>query len=289
MLLLSVEKIKENPLQPRKFFDQASIEELAMSINTNGLLQPILVEDCADGTYILVSGERRLRAVKYLGLRTISAIIRERSNHGGRELLVSAIVENVQRENMNQIDTARAYQRLHDEFHMTWIEISLMVGKNHSIILNLVTLLKLDPEIIEMIQMDQLSHQNELARALLKIPDREARIKLARKISLTGMTVKNAVMVAGRVAEMYGSKLELEGAKSPAMRLAQRRYPGLTEKTAPRGWSALQQVGKALPWEYLAGTITLTCDACSLSEMANESTCRECPLVEFLGKLVTHV
>ena len=284
-----VARIVPNPNQPRKEFNQETLQELADSILENGLLQPVNVEDAGDGTYILVSGERRWRAVQLLGWNNIPAIVRERSNHNGRELLLHAVAENIQRENMNPIDEAEACQRMHDEFDMSWTEIGRKTGKNSGHITQLTILLKLDPEIRGLVRADKLTHMYNVAQALLNIPNRDARIALARKIATNKLTNKAAVIAAEKVAQLYASeRLQLGDAGSPAMKLAQVRHPGISKSSAPSGWNALVQMGKVPEWSGVTQAITKTCGACTLAPMASKATCGECPLVDYLNRLVAN-
>jgi ParB family chromosome partitioning protein len=279
-----------NPNQPRSVFDQASIDELAQSIRENSLLQPIVVEDAGDGTYILVGGERRLKAVQSLGWSDIPATIRERSNHGGRELLLHAVIENVQREDMSPIDEAAAYQRMHDEFGMTWVEISLKVGKSASRIGQVVVLLKYDEEIQEMIKSGKFSHQAEVARAVQRIPSKEARIGLAERAASKSMTGKQIIESAEKLELLLsGEKIELCGAKSPAMALVNRKHPNADEENAPSGWNALRQINRLPAWSTVVDATTRACNGCALVSMASRTTCGECPLVDFLERVINHV
>lgn len=287
--LIPVTKITPNPNKPRKVFDETSLRELAQSIAENDLLQPITVEDNLDGTYTLVGGERRWRAFQLLGRTDIPASVRARSNHGGRELLIHGIVENVQRENMNPVDEAEAYQRLHKEFGMSWIEIGLKLGKNSSVIGQRARILKLEPEIVEMIRTGKLTHLPELATALLRIPDPKARIKLAHKIADGGMTLRQAIAAANKVAAMLGAPpTDKGGAQSMAMHLVRSKHPTATfdEDTPPARWNALSETGQAPPWAQVTEAVTKSCQACPLADIANHETCGVCPLVEFLHRLV---
>jgi ParB family chromosome partitioning protein len=285
---IPVERIIANPNQPRTTFDDQSIRELADSIAQNELLQPILVEDNQDGYYTLVGGERRLRAFKLLKRASIPAIVREKSNHGGRELLIHAVIENVQREDMNALDEAEAYQRMHTEFKMGWDEIAKRTGKHPASIQHRTILLKLDKDIQQMIRAGRLTAIADVARALLCIPETRARINMATKIVEARMTIKQAVASAKSYAAIIRStRIEIGTAESPAMRLAQRSTrQAIDEKQAPAGWDALKQAGKVPPWVLVADSVTNTCRGCSLSEHANESVCRDCPMVDFLKALI---
>jgi ParB family chromosome partitioning protein len=285
---IPVSKVLPNPNQPRTTFNEEAITELAESIQENDLLQPILVEDNQNGTFTLVGGERRLRAFQSLGRETIPAQVRQKSNHGGRELLLHAVIENVQREEMSPLDEAAAYQRLHLEFGMAWDEISKRVGKHSTAIQSRIILLKLDQDIQGLIRSEKLTPNAEVARALLGIPNSKERVMAAHKIVETRLTVKQAIAAAKHFAEITKSnRLEIGKAKSPAMRLAQSKSKqDFDEQTSPKGWNALKQAGQVPPWAMVSEKVTQTCKRCSLSEHANETVCRECPLVDFLTMLV---
>jgi ParB family chromosome partitioning protein len=290
MAQIPVTKIIRNPQQPRTEFNPDSLAELAQSIETTGLIQPIIVEDNGDGTYTLVGGERRLRAHQLLGREIIEANVRARSNHGGRELLVMGLVENVQREDMNPIDEAEAYQRLRDEFDMPWADISKKIGKGVSAMQQRALLTKLDPEIKELIRAGKFPAGSSVARALLDIPNPAARIDLVREAVRRDMTWKQILFSAKRMVEMIAAaqtQPKPEDKTSPAMCLARKKsHREFDNDEAPNGWNALAQIGTLPTWKALSTTTEATCSACSLSAMASAVTCRDCPLVEMLARLV---
>lgn len=174
VFLIELEKISPNPYQPRRVFDEAGIRELANSIRELGLLQPIVVrkiEEVVDGgtrvRYELIAGERRFRACQYLGLDRVPAIIKNVDLD--RTRLEMAIVENVQRANLNPIESARAYARLQDEFHLTQREIATRIGKSREVIANTLRLLNLPTNMQEAISGGELSESQ--ARLILSIED----------------------------------------------------------------------------------------------------------------------
>ncbi len=284
-----VDRVVPNPNQPRRSFVIETIQELAESIRANGLLNPITVEQGDDG-YILIAGERRLRAFQFLGFPEIPAIIQERSNHNGREAFVKSVVENVQREDMNIIDEARAYQRLYDEYHLNWTEVSLVVGKSIGVISQATVLLKLEPEIVDLIAAGKFTHSAEVARTLLRIPDSAARVGLVQRMAGKQLTGKQIMAAAEKLAEMLaGEKITTDAtAKSPVMKLVQYRHFGISDDDAPNGWDAIQQVGKVPPWHRVVEAVTASCNACALASMASATTCKECPLVDALARMVTY-
>jgi ParB family chromosome partitioning protein len=178
---IEVSKVRPNPDQPRKEFNEESLRELAASIREFGLLQPIVVskieKEVENGTeveYELVAGERRLMATKLLGLETIPAIIRNVRLE--RERLELAIVENIQRENLNPIEMARAYARLQDEFRLTQREVASRLGKSRETVANTLRLLDLPTEIQDAISKGQLTESH--GRLLLAIDDQAVQSKL---------------------------------------------------------------------------------------------------------------
>ena len=162
--------------QPRKHFDKEALEQLAASIVENGLLQPILVREYGEGRYQIIAGERRFRACKLAGLTEIPAIVLERDDKNAAQI---ALIENVQRENLNPVEEALAYKALAEEYGMTQEELSQKVGKSRSAIANAVRLLDLPEEILTMVASRELSAGH--ARTLLGVKDKDAMILLAQR------------------------------------------------------------------------------------------------------------
>lgn len=181
---IPLDLIDNNPDQPRKRFDEEQLEELKASILAHGLLEPIIVRPI-DGRYEVVVGERRWRAAQMAGLKEIPAIVRSMSE---REAMVIALVENVQREDLNPLEEAEAYKRLMEEFQLTQEEIAERVGKKRSTIANRLRLLELDPEIREDLAAGRISGGH--AKALLGIPVKAKRLRIARRIVEEGLSVR---------------------------------------------------------------------------------------------------
>lgn len=181
---VSVDAVIASRFQPRKDFDEVELEELAESIRKYGIIQPVLVREI-DGGYELIAGERRLRAAKRAGLRTISAWVRSATD---LEMLAMALVENVQRENLNPMEEAQAYQRLADDLGWTQDVIAGQVGKARSHVANYLRLLRLDPRIREWIRGGKLSMAH--AKVLLSMEDESQRVDLAEAAVLKGWTVR---------------------------------------------------------------------------------------------------
>ena len=180
---LPIADIAPNPFQPRSRFDDEAIKELAASIKATGVLQPILVRRSADG-YQLVAGERRLRAGRMAGLERIPAVVR---NVGEREMTELALIENIQREDLNPIDEANAYQALAEAVGLTHDQISERVGKQRASITNSLRLLTLPAEVREMVSRGTLTAGH--ARALLSLPTDGDQLAAARYIHSKGFSV----------------------------------------------------------------------------------------------------
>ena len=182
--------------QPRKHFDREALEQLAASITENGLLQPILVREYADGRYQIIAGERRFRACKIAGLSEIPAIILERDDKNVAQI---ALIENVQREDLNPVEEALAYKALSEQYGMTQEELSQKVGKSRSAIANAMRLLDLPEEILAMVASRELSAGH--ARTLLGVKNRDAMILLAQKAveeDLSVRTLEQLVKLANK-------------------------------------------------------------------------------------------
>lgn len=184
LVWLKVEELKTNPHQPRLSFNDKQQEELTESIKNHGILQPILVR-FNNFEYELIAGERRLRAARAAGLEVIPAFVRDVDDQNSFE---QAIVENLQRDNLNAIEEATAFQRLIDEFGYTQQQVSERVGKSRPTIANSLRLLYLSPEIQDMLKAGQISAGH--GRALLGVEDTQTQIILAKRISDEELSVR---------------------------------------------------------------------------------------------------
>lgn len=182
---IKISLIEPNTTQPRKIFDEESLYELANSIKAYGILQPLIVQKKADH-YEIIAGERRWRAAKLAGLVEVPVIIREYDRQQTMEI---ALIENVQRADLNPIEEAMAYQQLIQEFHLTQEEIALRVSKNRATITNSMRLLKLDQRVQQMVAEGQIS--NGHARALLGLEDKERQHQIAEKIVKENLSVRD--------------------------------------------------------------------------------------------------
>jgi ParB family chromosome partitioning protein len=185
---LAIDLVQRNPQQPRKHFDEGDLDELASSIRTHGVLQPILVRPIHGGRFEIVAGERRWRAAQRAGLHTIPAVVRELNEV---EVLEIAIVENVQRTDLNPIEEAQGFQALIDRFGRTQEEIAEAVGKSRPHIANMLRLLKLPDDLQEMVRDGRLSSGH--ARAILTAPDPRG---LAQRVIKEGLNVRDVERLA---------------------------------------------------------------------------------------------
>jgi ParB family chromosome partitioning protein len=182
---IPVAKIVANPHQPRRHFDHAAMEDLVSSIKEHGVIEPLVVTQLPDGRYELVAGERRFRASQFASLETVPAVIRSASE---QEKLEIAIIENVQRQDLNPIEEALAYKRLMDEFGLTQDEVSTKVGKSRPQVANTVRLLQLPEEVQRALVERKISASN--ARTLLSLPSDAARLELFRSMLAGQFTVR---------------------------------------------------------------------------------------------------
>lgn len=181
---LPVGAIRPNPYQPRSRLDEPQFQELVASMETAGLLQPVVVRRHLDG-YQLIAGERRWRAAQKLGWPRIPAIIKDADD---RTLLTLALIENLQRDNLSSIEEATSYQRLIDEFQLSQAEIARLVGRERSTVANALRLLKLPPDVAQLVDEGKLSEGH--ARALLGLTDRNQIAKLAQTAISEGWSVR---------------------------------------------------------------------------------------------------
>lgn len=182
---LPVSSVRPNPFQPRTHFDPAELNDLARSIETSGLLQPIVVRAAGAGTYELIAGERRLRAIQQLSWASVPAVVKEADD---RTLLTLALVENLQRDDLSPIDEAVGYQRLLDEFAVPQQELARLVGLDRSTVANTLRLLKLPEPVRAMVHEKKLSEGH--ARSLLALENPAAIERLAGEAVAAGWSVR---------------------------------------------------------------------------------------------------
>ena len=187
---INIDEIRSNPYQPRKVFDEGALKELADSILEHGVVQPIIVKKSIKG-YELIAGERRTKASKLAGLKTIPAIIRDFND---QEMMEIALIENIQRENLNPIEEANAFDNIIKTTNMTQDEIAKKFGKSRSYITNILGLIKLPEEIKVLVENGKLSMSH--ARSLSKLENKDEIIKLANKIVNDNLNVRDIESIA---------------------------------------------------------------------------------------------
>jgi len=188
---IAIKSISVNPFQPRTSFDEESLNELVQSVEEHGIIQPITVRRAADNSYQLISGERRIRAAEKAGLKRIPAFVREA---GDENMLELALVENIQREDLDAIEVAISYQRLIEEFNLTQEGLGERVGKKRATIANYLRLLNLPVEIQTAIREKKISMGH--ARALVGIEDKEYQVEVFSKILSQDLSVRQVESLA---------------------------------------------------------------------------------------------
>lgn len=228
---IPISNIKPNPEQPRRTFNHDALEDLITSIKEHGILQPIMVSESADGQYELISGERRLRAATMAGFVTIPAVVKKVAKE--RDKLELALIENIQRENLNAIEEAFAYERLIDEFGLTQEEAAKRVGKSRPYISNTLRLLSLPEEIQNAVINKEISMST--AKVLLALPDGKAQLKMFKKLQGAGGTVREAEELVGsmntkpskRDPLVLDQEAKLRGALGTKVRITKRGSQGV--------------------------------------------------------------
>jgi ParB family chromosome partitioning protein len=195
---VDVDRLTPNELQPRGHMDRAALEDLAQSITSNGIIQPIVVRKIGD-RFQIIAGERRWRAAKMAGLQRVPIVIRDVAPGDERSLLEMALIENLQRENLNPIEEALAYRRLVDEFHMTQEAIATEVGKDRATVANVVRLLKLPDEVRAEVASGTLSMGH--ARALLALTNEADQRRTARDVIARSLSVRETESLVKKIVE----------------------------------------------------------------------------------------
>ncbi len=221
---LPIEAIHPNPRQPRRRFEPEATTGLAASIRHQGVLQPVVVRPRAAGGWELIAGERRWRAAREAGVPTLPAIVREADD---RDSLLLGLVENVAREQLSPVEEARAYASLVDEFELSLGEVADHVGRSKPAVSNRLRLLELPEEVLWMVARGELTEGH--ARAVLSLPDHDARKRLAKRIVREGMSVRGAERAAqdGGAARRPRTTATIDPALAERVRLAAERITGL--------------------------------------------------------------
>jgi ParB family chromosome partitioning protein len=192
---IPVERIRANSLQPRAAFDQESLENLEASIREHGVLQPVLVRPVSGEMYEVIAGERRWRAAASSGLKTVPAIVRQMDDRGALEV---ALVENLQREDLNPVERARAYRRLLADFGLTQDDIARRVGRSQSSVANTLRLLGLPGEVLASLESGRITEGH--ARALLSIQERQKLLETWTQVEKNGWSVRATEIAARRAS-----------------------------------------------------------------------------------------
>lgn len=271
---IPLDLIKPNPEQPRQEFDQESLNGLAQSIASVGVIQPIVVYKNGDG-YILLDGERRWRAARLAGLDTIPVFLRE--DDETKQKLSLALVANLQRDDLNPIEEARAFERLRHDFGLTQTVIGKMVGKSDVHVSGRLKLLELDEEIQQLVAARSLTPDYHAARSFLSIEDTAKRIRLAKRCAVAKCSIKTIERMCAQTAQIRKVKSAPHQSFAPQ-----------TAKDGGVSWNSLEYPGK-LPASRLRNAAEKTCEVCPMFDVASDSTCRTCPLVEFVKYLVKDV
>lgn len=206
-LEIPLTQIEVNPFQPRTYFDQTALQELADSIKVHGIIQPITVRRLAQNQYQLISGERRFQASKLAGLKSVPAYIRSADD---QQMLEMALIENIQRENLNAIEVALSYQRLITECNLNQEALGDRVGKNRATVTNYLRLLKLPPDIQIAVRDNRISMGH--ARAIINVENPDQQLYIFKKTLAEDLSVRK---VEELVRELASSKKEEKGSSTP--------------------------------------------------------------------------
>jgi ParB family chromosome partitioning protein len=201
-LKIPLNKLKPNPDQPRKYFGEDELNELAHSIREHGIIEPIIAMEAGDGTYTVIAGERRCRAAQIAGLSEVPVLLR---TYAPEALLEIALIENIQRMDLNPIEEAQAYKKLMEITGLSQDSVAVKVGKNRSTVANAVRLLRLPPEVRKSIEQGEISPGH--ARAILQVAKAEDRDTLFREIREVSLSVREAERRAGELNDGAGDAL----------------------------------------------------------------------------------
>ncbi|WP_136479116.1 nucleoid occlusion protein [Acetivibrio thermocellus] len=205
IIYVNIENIRPNPYQPRKQFNKLALEELCESVKQYGVIQPISVRKISANMYELVAGERRLRAAAMAGLTTVPCIIVDVDDN---DSAVLALIENLQREDLNYLEEAEGYSNLINEHGFTQEELASKIGKSQSTIANKIRLLKLPPLVKKILMDNNLTERH--ARALLKLHDEQLQLKVLKKVCEKGLNVKKTEELVEKAIEKYTMQKENE-------------------------------------------------------------------------------
>ena len=201
---IPIEKIEPNPNQPRQIFNQEALQELANSILEKGIIQPLLVRKKGADQFEIIAGERRWRAAQMAGLKDVPAVLKESE---GQEVLELALIENIQRENLNVIEEAEAYDFLIQKYNLTQQDLAQKVGKDRATVANVLRLLRLAPKVREMVSSGGVSLGH--AKILLTVPEADRQEALAKKVQKDTLSVRALERLIAKAKESPGANLDL--------------------------------------------------------------------------------
>ena len=200
---LPLHRVEPNPDQPRQDFNEEELQSLAESIRVHGVIQPLTVRETGDGYYQIIAGERRWRASRLAGLTEIPALVIEADDKTAKEL---ALIENLQRQDLNSVEEALGYQSLMDDFGLTQEETAERVGKSRSAVANALRLLTLDEKVLEMIRVGSITAGH--ARAILMLKSEKKQVEAAQKIANLGLSVRQAELLCKNMSQEQQEKKE---------------------------------------------------------------------------------
>lgn len=285
LIEIPLDDLVPNPQQPRQTFNEAKLQELADSIKEHGLLQPITVEPGGeDSRFVIIAGERRWRAHKLLDLKAIKAFVRPPTGELAR--LTDSLIENLHRHDMNPLEEAKAFQVLKEQHGFTQMEIAHRLNRSQAYISWRLSMLKLDAEIQSLIAAGRLSKDPRIIRALLDIPNDEARIKLAKGAVARKYKISTIERAARKIKlQLAGEDYVADKDDPPAAYFAQR-------KSGPADvplWDQLA-IKQLIPtWEMTKKAINLSCRKCVFFDAPDASICGECPAVLLVEKMISVV
>ena len=213
---ISIQEIEVNPFQPRQYFDQEALRELADSIKVHGIIQPITVRKLSRNQYQLISGERRYQAARLSGLKSIPAYVRSADD---QQMLEMSLIENIQRENLNPIEIALSYQRLLTECNIKQDELGDRVGKNRSTVTNYLRLLKLPPDIQIALRDNKLSMGH--ARAIINVENPDVQLLIFKKTVKEDLSVRQVEELARSLGKGNSRKTPISGPPSTSREISQ--------------------------------------------------------------------
>ena len=225
---MDVDRLIPNAFQPRTQLDDSRLDDLARSIKSNGVIQPIVVRRTAGDQFQIIAGERRWRAAQKAGLSRVPIVVRDVPTGQESSVLEMALIENIQRENLNPIDEAVAYRRLADEFKLTQESIAAAVGKDRASVANFMRLLRLPPEVQAEVAVGRLSMGH--ARALLTLTAEADQLRLSRDVMTRNLSVRETETLVKKIAE------HLKPPPEPVKAAGRRPHPCRRGKAASSVW-----------------------------------------------------